>query len=118
MNRRTGNEMHVNLVKYYVYQQLKADEHQENLSLTMLQFDERWNIVYDSLRHFKNGYWNISPFFILLSQAISIYIPSCTVINLIHYLMVMWLPVVEIQYDVLKYAIKIFSLRIKKKKKK
>ena len=26
MNRRTGEDMHVNLVKCHVYQQLKADE--------------------------------------------------------------------------------------------
>ena len=54
MNRQTGKEMHDNLVKYYVYQQLKADEHK--LNMTMLQFDERWNIVYDSLNHFGNEY--------------------------------------------------------------
>ena len=43
----------INSVKYHVYQQLKADEHKTNLSMTMPQIDERWNIVYDSLRHFK-----------------------------------------------------------------
>ena len=52
MNRQTGKEMHVNLVKYHVYQQLKADEHKANLNMTILQFD----IIYDSLRHFKDGY--------------------------------------------------------------
>ena len=56
MNRQTGKEMHVNLTEYHVYQQLKRDEHKANLNMTMLQFDERWNIVYDSLRHFKNGF--------------------------------------------------------------
>ena len=57
MNRQTGKEMHVNLIKYHVYQQLKADEHKGNLIMTMLHFGERWNTVYDSLRHFGiNGY--------------------------------------------------------------
>ena len=56
MNRQIGKEMHVNLVRYHVYHQLKADENKANLNMTMPQFDERWNIVYDSLRHFENGY--------------------------------------------------------------
>ena len=56
MNRQTGKEMHVNSVKYHVYQQLKVDEHKANLNMTMPQFDEKWNIVYDSLRHFGNGH--------------------------------------------------------------
>ena len=56
MNRPTGKETHVNLGKYHVYQQLKTDEHKANLNMTMPQFGERWNIVYDSLRHFENGY--------------------------------------------------------------
>ena len=46
--------MRVNLVKYHVYQQLKADEYRSNLNLTMLQFADRWDIVYDSLRHVGN----------------------------------------------------------------
>ena len=46
MNRQTGKEMHANLVKYHVYQQLKADEHKANLNMTMPQFVEWWNIVY------------------------------------------------------------------------
>ena len=28
-------EMHVNLVKFHVYQQLKADEHEASLNMTM-----------------------------------------------------------------------------------
>ena len=56
MNRQTGKEMHVNSVKYHVYQRLKADEYKANLSMTMLQFDEKWNMIYDSLRHFEDGY--------------------------------------------------------------
>ena len=44
VNRQTGKEMHVNLVKYHAYQQLKADEHKENLNMTMPKFDERWYI--------------------------------------------------------------------------
>ena len=56
MNRQTGREMQVNLVKCHVYKQLKADEHKANLNMTMLHFDERCNTVYDSLRHFSNGY--------------------------------------------------------------
>ena len=56
LNRQTGKEMHVNLVKYHVYQQLKADEYKANLNMTMLQFDEKWNMIYDSLRHFEDGY--------------------------------------------------------------
>ena len=59
MNRQTGKKMHVNLVKYHVYQQLKSDEHKANLSMTMLQLDEKWNIIYDTLRHFEDGYSNI-----------------------------------------------------------
>ena len=35
INRQTGKEIYVNLVKYHVYQQLKADEHQPNLKKTM-----------------------------------------------------------------------------------
>ena len=56
MNRKTGKEMHVNLVKYHVYQQLKADEQKANLNMIMAHFDERWNTVYGSLRHLENGY--------------------------------------------------------------
>ena len=56
MIRQTGKKMHVNLAKYHLCQQLKADEHKANLSMTTLQFDERWKMVYDSLRHFENGY--------------------------------------------------------------
>ena len=55
MNRQTGKVIHVNLVEYHAYQQLKADEHKANLNMTMLHFDERWNTVYDSLRHIDNG---------------------------------------------------------------
>ena len=56
MNWQTGEEIHVNLVKYHVYQQLKADDHKANLNMTMPQIDEGWNIVHDSLRHYENGY--------------------------------------------------------------
>ena len=56
MNRQTGKEMHVYLVKFCVYQQLKADEYKANINMTMLQFDEKWNIIYDSLRDFEDGY--------------------------------------------------------------
>ena len=45
MNRQTGKEIHVNLVKYRVYRQLKADEHKASLNMTMRQCDERWNMV-------------------------------------------------------------------------
>ena len=77
-------------------------------------------ILNTKMWYIENGYWNISPFFILLSQAISI----CTLlyfyiaINLTHSLMIIWLPMVEIQYDdtyVRIDAIKIISLNIKKK---
>ena len=44
-NRQTGKEMHVNLVK------CKA-----NLNMPMPHFDERWNTMYDSLKHLENGY--------------------------------------------------------------
>ena len=54
IDRQTGKEMHVYLVKYHVYQQLKADEYKANLNMTMLQFDEKLNIIYDSLRHFED----------------------------------------------------------------
>ena len=56
MKRQNGKEMHINLIKYNVYQQLKADEHKANLNMTTPQFVERRNIVYASLRHFENGY--------------------------------------------------------------
>ena len=56
MSTQTGKELHINLVEYHIYQQLKDDEHKANLSMTMPQFDERWNTVYDSTRHFENGY--------------------------------------------------------------
>ena len=56
MHSQTGKEMHVNLVKLYVYQQLEGDEHKPNLNMTMLHFNEMWNTVYDSLRHLGNGY--------------------------------------------------------------
>ena len=46
MNRQTGKEMHANLVKSHVYQQLKADEHEASLNMTMPEFHQRWNIVY------------------------------------------------------------------------
>ena len=48
--------MHVNLVKYNVYQQLKADKHKANLNMTMPQVDEKWNTINDSFRHFENRY--------------------------------------------------------------
>ena len=53
MNKQTGKEIHASLVKYHVYQQRKADEHKAILNVIMPQFYERWNIVYDSLRHFE-----------------------------------------------------------------
>ena len=56
MNRQTGKEMHVNSIQYHVYQQLKADEHKAILNMILPQFDERWNIVHHSLKHFENGY--------------------------------------------------------------
>ena len=58
MNRHIAKEMHVNLVKYYVYQQLKADEYKANLYMAMLHFEESWNLVpvNDFLRYFENGY--------------------------------------------------------------
>ena len=64
-NRQTAKEMQVNLVKYHVYQQLKVDEHDANLNMTIPQFDEKWHIilVYDSsLRRFENEYTYISRY--------------------------------------------------------
>ena len=55
---QAGMEMYVNLVKYHVYPQHKAGEHKANLSIDYASFDERWNIVYDSGRHFGIGYRN------------------------------------------------------------
>ena len=49
MNRQTGKEMRVNKVRYHVYQQLKADEHKTDFSMTLPHFDERWNTVYDMM---------------------------------------------------------------------
>ena len=54
MYRQSGKKMHISLVKHHVYQQLRTDEHQANLNMTMPQFDERWNILYDSLSYFEN----------------------------------------------------------------
>ena len=34
--RQIGKEIHVSLVKYHVYQQIKADEHKASLNMTML----------------------------------------------------------------------------------
>ena len=49
--------MKTNTLLTHVFRhQLKADEHKANLNINMLQFDERWNIVCDSLRHFANGH--------------------------------------------------------------
>ena len=36
MNWQTAEEIHVNLVKYHVYQHFKADDHKANLNMTML----------------------------------------------------------------------------------
>ena len=43
-------------VRYLVYQQLKAGEHEANVNMTMPQFDKRLHIVYVSLRHLESGY--------------------------------------------------------------
>ena len=66
--------------------------------MTMMpQFDERWNIVYDSLGTLK---MDIEPFTCyLLSQAIIIYIAFFIMFSLMHYLRTMWLPAVAIQYN-------------------
>ena len=48
MNRQIVKKPHVNLVENHVYQQLKADEYKANLNMIMLQFDEKWNLIYDS----------------------------------------------------------------------
>ena len=55
MNRHTDKEMYVNLGKYHGNQQLKADTHKGDRNMIMLQFDEKWNTIYDSLRHFEDG---------------------------------------------------------------
>ena len=33
-----------------------AEEYNANLNMTMTQPNERWDVVYNSLRHFENGY--------------------------------------------------------------
>ena len=62
--------------------------------MTMPQFDERWNLVNESF----NGYWNIFPF-ICCYTLINIFIAFFIVLNHIHALRIMWLPVVGVQYD-------------------
>ena len=62
MKSQTGKEMHVNEVKFHVYQQLKANEHAANLSMTMPHLDERWNTVGDSLRYLEKWIFNYVPF--------------------------------------------------------
>ena len=47
--------MHVNLGKSHVYQKLKVDEYSAYLSMSLHQFVDRQNIVYNSLRHFEIG---------------------------------------------------------------
>ena len=54
MDSTTGKEMHVNVVEYHVYQQLKADEYKTNLNMAMYQFPN------NSLRLLENGDWTIS----------------------------------------------------------
>ena len=39
-----------------VSDRIQADTYIASLNMTMLQFDEKWNIIYDSLRHFEDGY--------------------------------------------------------------
>ena len=46
--------------------------------MTMPQFDERWNIAWDSLRHFKNGYLTFP--FLSYQHVISLFI----VVNRMH----------------------------------
>ena len=58
INRETGKEMHVNEVKFHVYQQLKGNELKANLSMTMPHLDERWNTVGDSLRYLEKWIFN------------------------------------------------------------
>ena len=61
MNGQTGTKMHVYLFKCDVYNQFKADEHKA-FNMTIPKFEERWNIVYDSLRHSEDVCCNISLF--------------------------------------------------------
>ena len=50
MNRQACKEMHLNLIRYHVYQKLKAYGYKVNLHMTMYQFADKQNIVYDSLK--------------------------------------------------------------------
>ena len=96
MNRQMGRAMPASLAKYRVYQQLKADEHKANLYMTMPHFDERWNIVYDSLRHFEMDI-KIFTFSFTATRCQHSYC-LFIVFNLKHCLKIMLLlPVVEIQ---------------------
>ena len=79
-----------NLVTYHLYQQLKADEHKAYLTMTMPQFNERWNIESDI---------EIFSFYYLL-QAIIIFIAFPFIVsNFVHVLKIMWLSVNGKQYD-------------------
>ena len=91
MNRQTGKEMLVNLVLYHVYQKLEADEHKVKLNMTMPQFDERWNIVYGSLRHLKMDI-KVFSFFFAVTNCQHLYC-HLIVFDLKHALRIMWLPV-------------------------
>ena len=93
MNREIGKKIHVYLVKYHVYQQLKADEHKVWYS--------RWSTLKMDIEIFS---------FVFTLTIISTYIGIFSAFVLTHTLMIMWLPMVEIQYDdacVLIDAIKI-----------
>ena len=85
-----GKELHVNLNKCCVYQQLKSDEHNTNINMAMPQFDERWNIVYDPSRHLEYRYWN-TFLFICSDNNHHLYHLYChfSVYNLIHALLMM-----------------------------
>ena len=94
-----------------VHLPFKADEHKAILNMTMPQFDERWNIVCDSLRHFKMDI-EIFSFLFTVTSCLHSYC-LLIVFNLIHSLRI---TVCELQHtDKYVDAIKIISLRIRKK---
>ena len=58
MNKETWKKMHVKLVKYHVYQQLKIVEYKANPNMTI----DRWNILYGDWNSFLSIFCHQSYF--------------------------------------------------------
>ena len=107
INRQIGKDMHVYLVKYHVYKQLKADEHKAKTIW--------WEVEYNTSIWFIEALWKWIPQYFPLficCHKLSIHIFPFV----LSFLKIMSLPMIEIQCDdtyVLIYAIQIISLRIR-----